>query len=595
MLLKDLNQAQKKVVEFGKGPLLVLAGAGSGKTRALTHRVAYLIKEKKIDPERILLVTFTNKAAGEMKTRVKKLIGNKSLPYASTFHSFCAKLLRIDGNKIGIANNFAIYDETDSLETIKQAIKNLNIDHKSIKPTAVKTTISGSKNELITAIEYLQVARGQFQETAAAIYREYQRLLNLYQALDFDDLLFETVKLLQKEPEIREKYQQKFYYVLVDEYQDTNKAQYLLTKIIASKWRNLCVVGDASQSIYSWRGANYRNLNNLQSDFPDLTVISLEQNYRSTQNILNAANQVIIKNQLHPILKLWTKQVAGKKIKIYQATDEKDEADLIIKIIKKLPTNKPANCAILYRINAQSRSIEEALIKAGIPYSLIAGTKFYSRKEIKDCLAYLRYLSNPKDVINYRRLEKLGKRRLEKFLDWTEKYQKRNNQELTTLQILEEIFKATDYLDIYDSKNEAELIRLENIKELKTVAAEFTNLTSFLENVALIEATDEKSAKGKNSQVKLMTLHASKGLEFETVFMIGMEEGLFPHSRSILDKQELEEERRLCYVGMTRAKQQLFLTYARQRLYFGIRSYNTISRFLTDIEEDLLETVISLK
>lgn len=593
-LLKDLNQQQLQAVTFGEGPLLILAGAGSGKTRALTYRVAYLIEEKTIEPERILLVTFTNKAAGEMKDRVKSLIGGKvKLPFAGTFHSFCAKLLRIEGKNIGVPNNFVIYDETDALEIIKQAMTNLNISIKSYKPTSIKATISSAKNELISALEYPQYARGHFQKVAAEIYLEYQRLLRLYGALDFDDLLFEAVKLLQKEPRVKEKYQQRFYYVLVDEYQDTNKAQYSLTKTLAGKWRNLCVVGDASQSIYSWRGADYQNLVNLKIDFPDLTVINLEQNYRSSQNILNAAYGVINKNTSHPILKLWTRAAAGEKIKIWAAENEKEEAELIVKTIKGSQLNY-SDFAVLYRTNAQSRTIEEAFIRAGIPYVLIGGTRFYSRKEIKDCLAYLRYLYNPKDTVSYKRLEKLGKRRLERFLDWAEEY-KREKKKLTTTELLEAVLKSSGYLERLDSKNEQDLMRLENIKELKSVAAEFENFTAFLENVALVEQTDilpEKPMKNgaKKNVVTLMTLHASKGLEFKTVFMIGMEEGLFPHSRSMMDKYELEEERRLCYVGMTRAKKQLFLSYARRRLYFGARTNNRISRFLTDIDKSLLET-----
>jgi len=590
ILLKDLNEEQKKAVTFDKGPLMILAGAGSGKTRALTYRVAFLIKEKKIDPSRILLATFTNKAAGEMKERVKQLIGkNGSLGFAGTFHSFCAMLLRKEGKYIDIDPDFTIYDESDSLETIKQAMTNLKINDKACKPNSIKTIISQAKNEMIGALEYTQVARGYWQETASKVYLEYQRLLKLYKALDFDDLLMEAVKLLANESRIKEKYSQKFYYVLVDEYQDTNQAQYKLTKILASKWRNLCVVGDASQSIYSWRGANYRNLMNLKNDFPDIKIINLEQNYRSTQNILKAANQIIAKNSLHPILKLWTKSKAGAKIKINEAKDEKDEIKFII---EKIKNNKSlGENAILYRTNAQSRIAEEEFVKAGIPYILIGGIKFYSRKEVKDCLAYLRYLINPHDKVSYQRLEKIGKRRLDNFLSWVEQY-KKGKTKMTSLEILKNILKVTKYLEKYDVKSEQDLMRLENIKELKSVAREFPDLKLFLEKVALVEKADflKKNKSNKERQaVTLMTLHASKGLEFKRVFMIGMEEGLFPHSRSILDKQELEEERRLCYVGMTRAKQELWFSCARRRLYFGRWNNNAISRFLGDIETELLE------
>jgi len=591
ILLKDLNEEQKKAVVFDKGPLMILAGAGSGKTRALTYRVAYLIKEKKIDPSRILLATFTNKAAGEMKERVKQLIGEDgNLGFVGTFHSFCAMLLRKEGKYIGIDVDFTIYDESDSLETIKQAMSNLDISDKTYKPRSIKTIISQAKNELIVALEYGQIARGHWQETAGRVYLEYQRLLKLYKVLDFDDLLMEAVRLLVKEAKVKEKYSQKFYYILVDEYQDTNRAQYKLTKILASKWRNLCVVGDAAQSIYLWRGADYRNLMNLKNDFPDITIINLEQNYRSTQNILKAANQVIAKNRLHPILKLWTEAKAGSRIKIYEAKDGKDEVKFIIKELKK--SKDPGKDAVLYRTNAQSRAVEEELIKAGIAYVLVGGVRFYSRKEIKDCLAYLRYLLNPKDRVSYQRLEKIGKRRLDNFLKWREDYKKRDKK-LTSWEILKEILKATKYLEKYDEKNEQDLMRLENIKELKSVAREFPELKLFLEQVALVEKASllAKKDKGnkKRQMVTLMTLHASKGLEFKRVFIIGMEEGLFPHSRSMMDKQELEEERRLCYVGMTRAKKELCLSYAQRRLYFGRWNNNSVSRFLGDIETELLE------
>lgn len=590
-LLKDLNKAQRGAVTFGEGPLLILAGAGSGKTRALTYRAAYLLKEKKVGPDRILLVTFTNKAANEMRKRVKKLIGGKiNLAFVGTFHSFCARLLRIEGKEIGIASNFIIYDEADALELIKQAMANLNISSKSYKPKAVKAMISQVKNELIGALEYDQIARGHFQKEVGRVYREYQRLLKQYEALDFDDLLMEAVRLLTKSERVLKKYQNKFMYVLVDEYQDTNKAQYGLTKMLAGKWRNLCVVGDASQSIYSWRGADYRNLSNLEKDFPDLKIINLEQNYRSSQSILEAANQVIVKNTMHPILKLWTKARLGERLKVFEAGDEKQEAEFIVEEIKK-KGGKYSDVAVLYRTNAQSRVIEEAFIRAGIPYVLVGGVKFYSRKEIKDCLAYLRHLDNPKDVVSYKRLEKLGKRRLNKFLEWGEKDRDRIKK-MTTKEILEKTLKITGYLEKFDKKDEQDLMRLENIKELKSVAEEFRNLREFLENVALVEQTDilpEKPKTGKKKAVTLMTLHASKGLEFKTVFMIGMEEGLFPHSRSMLDQGELEEERRLCYVGITRAMKRVYFSYSRRRLYFGSYSSNAVSRFLGDINEGLLE------
>lgn len=585
--LKDLNKEQKRAVTYGDGQLLILAGAGSGKTRALTYRAAYLIKEKGLDPTRILLVTFTNKAAREMKDRVKKLIGKEiaRLPWMGTFHAFCARILRIDGQAIGINKQFAIYDEDDSLTTIKQAMKNLEIDSQIYKPRVIKASISAAKNELIDQREYGQLIKGNFAEIVAKIYREYQRLLKTYEALDFDDLLMLGVKLLQNSETVAKKYQEKYLQVLIDEYQDTNKAQYQLTKLLTKKWRNLTVVGDFSQSIYSWRGADFRNLNNLKNDFPDIEVVSMEQNYRSTKNILAAANQVIAKNTSHPILKLWAESPNGPKIKTFEGADDKEEVQFIVNSLAGLDYQ---DTAILYRTNAQSRIIEEALIKAGIPYILVGGVKFYSRREIKDCLAYLRLIVNPKDKVSYERLEKLGKKQLEKFINWKPSGQ-------TTREILERILKETKYLDRFDPKDEEDLSRMENIKELMSVAEEYPDLEEFLENAALVEQTDiGKGPAAAGQEIKavtLMTLHASKGLEFKNVFIVGMEEGLFPHSRSLLDREELEEERRLCYVGMTRAKENLCLSYSRKRLYFGSIANNAVSRFLGDIEENLLESI----
>lgn len=574
--LDQLNQPQRQAVTFGNGPLLILAGAGSGKTRALTFRAAYLIREKGIAPDRLLLVTFTNKAAGEMKQRLIQLVGGQ-IPFCGTFHSFCVKLLKTK-------QDFVIYDEDDSLEVIKKAIKNLELDIKPYKPQSLKAAISAAKNELISCLEYSSFSRGRFQELTAQVWRESDRLLKLFGAMDFDDLLLNAVKLLQNDRETLNKYRQQFEQVLVDEYQDTNKAQYELTKLLSSHWHNLTAVGDFSQSIYSFRGADWRNLMRLKENFPDLTIINLEQNYRSSQNILTAANQVIGKNTLHPVLKLWTKAGRGSKLSIYEARDEKDEAGFIAKTVKQ--EGNFNRFAVLYRTNAQSRAVEEAFIKNGIPYLLVGGTRFYSRKEVKDCLAFLRFLTNPKDTISYERLEKLGRRQLQRFLDWKESNQA-ELATLTTTQILDRVLKATDYLDRFDPKDEQELTRLENIKELRTVAFEHPHLNEFLETVALVEQTD--SLKTAAKAVTLMTLHASKGLEFGTIFLIGMEEGLFPHSRSMLSKDELEEERRLCYVGITRAKEKVYFSYAWRRLYFGQYSSNAVSRFLADIDTNLLE------
>lgn len=593
-ILTQLNPSQQEAVVFNGSPLLILAGAGSGKTRALTHRAAYLIQEKKIPPANILLLTFTNRAAGEMRERLKQLSIAES-PFAGTFHSFCARLLRIDGQGLGIPPGYSIYDEADRLATIKLAMTKLDLSPKEFKPISFLKTISQAKNELIPALEYPQYAQGHFQETAARVYLTYQNLLKNYRALDFDDLLFETVRLFQKEKPVLKKYQNRFQHILIDEYQDTNQAQYILTKLLANKWRNLCVVGDASQAIYGFRGANYRNLMNLKNDFPDLKIINLEQNYRSTQTILKAANEIIKKNRRHPILNLWTKNEPGEKVIIFEANSELEEAQHIIDSIVSQGRDY-ADHAVLYRTNAQSRVIEEALLHAGLPYVLVGGTRFYERKEIKDCLAYLRLLTNPKDMASYQRIKKLGKGRLKKFLKFADDYDEsiRRNP-LTTLEILDKILKATDYFSFYDEKDEKDLARLENIKELRSVATEFSDLTSFLENVALVQQEYLPQHSTKNQQKKeavtLMTAHAAKGTEFPIVFMVGMEEGLFPHSRSMMDKEELEEERRLCYVGMTRAKKKLCLTHARHRLYFGQRSTNPVSRFLADIPQGLIENL----
>jgi len=607
-ILAHLNPSQQEAVTYGEGPLLILAGAGSGKTRALTYRAAYLIEKKRIPPENILLLTFTNKAADEMKTRLKKLLSSSPraniVPFAGTFHSFCARVLRKDGQRLNISPHFTIYDESDQLDLIKLAMKTIDISPQQFRPASILTTISQIKNELISALEYPQYARGHFQTTVARVYLTYQRLLKKYQALDFDDLLFETVRLFQKEKEVLAQYQNRYRYLLVDEYQDTNHAQYVLTKLLAKKWRNLCVVGDASQAIYGWRGADYRNLIHLQKDFPDLTVINLEQNYRSTAVILKAANKVISKNTTHPILKLWTKKKGGEKISLYAARSELDEALFIVnQITQRLMANSSPNqnngrysdFAVLYRTNAQSRVLEEAFLHAGLPYLLVAGVRFYERKEIKDCLAYLKFLANPQDMVALKRIEKLGKKRLEKFLKFSRKFNLSNQ---TTLEILDQVLTVTDYLQLYNQEDEKDLARLENIKELHSVAAEFPDLNQFLENVALVQQEylpDQplSSANQSRDAVTLMTAHAAKGTEFPVVFMVGMEEGLFPHARSLMEKDKLEEERRLCYVGMTRAKEKLYLTFARRRLYFGQRTSNPLSRFVADIPQELLEPLES--
>ncbi len=568
-ILADLNEAQQEAVKFGEGPLLILAGAGSGKTRVLTHRVAYLISQG-VAPEEILLLTFSNKAAEEMLRRIS---GTK--PVGGTFHSFCARLLRKRDP------DFVIFDEADQLDTIKQAMVAVGVDPKTVKPASVLHTISQAKNELVGPAEYADYARGDFQKMVVRVYIAYQQLLKKYKAMDFDDLLIETVKLLREQPEER------WRYVLVDEYQDTNKAQYEITKLLAKKHRNLSVVGDAAQAIYSWRGADYRNLLLLKQDFPDLTTINLEQNYRSTQVILDAANKVISKNKNHPVLKLWTAKNGGAKVSVYEANSESDEARYVMNQM----TANYSDYAVLYRTNAQSRVFEEAFLHAGIPYVLVGGTRFYERKEIKDVVCYLRLVMNPEDDVARKRAEKIGKTRLAKIQGSRFKVQD------SSIKILDEVLKITGYLEMYNPDDEEDLVRLENIKELRSVAMEFPKLPEFLENIALTEKEARRPhfAEASRGSVTLMTLHAAKGLEFKNVFLVGMEEGLFPHSRALMEPEQMEEERRLAYVGMTRAMDKLYLTYARRRLYFGTRNSNAVSRFLADIPEELLEVNQEIK
>jgi len=616
-ILKHLNPDQQQAVLATDGPVLILAGAGSGKTRVLTIRVAYLILEKRIPAENILMLTFTNKAATEMKERIKKILSNygvkslihtdnthedkvqtraSPLPFAGTFHSLCARILRKNGASVGIPPEFVIYDEQDSKDAVKIALNKLELDVKRFTPGGMRSLISQAKNELISPLEYPSIARGYYQEQAAQVYLTYQQILRENHALDFDDLLFATVTLFRKHPDIAGYYQNLFRYILVDEYQDTNHAQFELTKILSKRFSNLCVVGDASQSIYAWRGADFRNIINFKNDFPQVKIFNLEQNYRSTQTILDAAYGVISHNTSHPILKLWTENHRGEKITFFESTSEHTEAEFVVNEIVRLKSDDHSltfrDFALLYRTNAQSRILEEIFLRAGLPYLLVGGVRFYERKEVKDVLCYLRYFFNPADSVSRKRIEKIGKRKLNAFLAFIEKFRERSDQSpLSTLTLMDEILAHTGYLDLYNPGIEEEAARLENIKELRSVAAEFPDITQFLENVALVEQEylpdHPASLTDKTDAVTMMTLHAAKGLEFHSVFMVGMEEGLFPHSRALLDPLELEEERRLCYVGITRAKKILYLTYAKRRLYFGQRSANMASRFLLDIPEHL--------
>lgn len=599
-LLSDLNKEQIQAVTYEGGPLLVLAGAGSGKTRVLTYRVAWFIEQRKARPENILLLTFTNKAADEMKERVLKL--TKQSPFfAGTFHSFCVKVLRRDGKIIGLSPNFLIYDEDDSKDTIKEILNDLNLPQDKYNPSLVLSQISETKNQMFTPLMYTEFIREKWQEKFLKIWTEYERKMKKIGALDFDDILLKTVKLFEESTQTLTKWQNLLTQVFVDEWQDTNKVQYQLTKQIVGNNENLTAVGDASQSIYSWRGADYRNINYLIQDFPKIKIINLEQNYRSTQTILDAANSIIKKNTSHPILKLWTNKGEGERIKIYKAESELDEASFVVNEIVNLIRKgfEYQDFAILYRTNAQSRVLEEAFLHAGIPYTLVGGIKFYSRKEIKDVLSYLRLLVNPKDSVSQKRVEKLGTRQYKRFKDFANTLAQNWDKNATTLEIMDMVLQETKYLDRYKRRNEENDSRLENIKELRSVAEEFPDIHEFLKNVALIEAEQNelgisqpifKNNQSRNS-VALMTLHSAKGLEFPVVFIVGMEEGLFPHSRSLFDINKLEEERRLAYVGITRAKDILYLTYASRRLFFGLRTSNPPSRFIIEIPENLLEGI----
>ena len=584
--MDKLNKKQEEAVTYTDGPLLVLAGAGSGKTKVLTHRVFYLINERIVDSTNCLLLTFTNKAANEMRERIAKLLSEsgsevKSIGFAGTFHGFCVRVLRSDGKNIGIDQNFLIYDDSDQKDLIKEIINDLGIKEDT-KPSSILYAISEAKNQLITPDIYMDISNSEFGHIAGKIYKEYQRRLSEINALDFDDLLLKTVELFKIDGVIN-KWKENIKQIFIDEWQDTNKIQYTLIKRLDGERGVITAVGDASQSVYSWRGADYRNINYLIKDYPNIKIINLEQNYRSTQNILDAANAVISKNTTHPILNLWTEKGGGEKITIYSARNGFDEADFLTREIGKLIRSGILynDIAVLYRTNAQSRVLEEALLHSGTPYTLIGGVRFYDRKEIKDILAYLRLIVNPKDVVSEKRVLSLGKRRYDKFKTITV-----DTEDAETLDILDEVLQKTEYLSKFKETDPEDVARLENIKELRSVAVEFPKIYEFLENTALVEA----GSIGKENQngITLMTLHAAKGLEFPVVFIVGMEEGIFPHSRSLWEKEQLEEERRLCYVGITRAKEMLYLTYAQRRLFYGETTNNAPSRFLSDIPESLL-------
>jgi DNA helicase-2/ATP-dependent DNA helicase PcrA len=591
-LLSSLNPQQREAVIYDGNHLLVLAGAGSGKTRVLTYRAAWCISQNRISPHKVLLLTFTNKAANEMKERITSLISN-SPSFSGTFHSFCVKLLRIDGRHIGISPDFTIYDQEDQRETIKDILLRMNLSDDSLNPNVIAAHISDAKNQLLTPTQYAELTSNRDVEKVFSIYSQYEKILNEAQALDFDDLLVKTVQLLEEYPEVQKQWQERLEHIFVDEWQDTNKVQYKLTKLLVGPESHLTAVGDASQSIYSWRGADFRNINYIVKDFPNIKVINLEQNYRSTQTILNAANSIILRNNSHPVLNLWTENSKGERIKLYKAKNGFDEASFITQEIQDLTRTgySYSEIAVLYRTNAQSRVFEEALLHRGVPYVLVGGTRFYDRAEIKDVLAYLRLLANHSDYISEKRALKTGVKRYQALKELMEEIQ--NIDDYSTLSLLDQVLTRTQYSQKYARETEENMAKLENIKELRSVATEFPKIHDFLENVALVEAEQVNKLKSDQNRVTLMTLHSAKGLEFPVVFIAGLEEGLFPHSRALFDTNQLEEERRLAYVGVTRAKDILYLTYADHRLFFGQTTSNPPSRFLLDIPEELLNTTPS--
>ena len=630
-VLEGLNEMQREAVEWKHGPLLILAGAGSGKTKTLTHRIASLIADDGIWPSQILAVTFTNKAAREMRERLGHLLeedGSRRdfMPWMGTFHGICVRLLRQEGEQIGVARNFVIYDEDDRQSLIKQAMKQLGISDKEIKVSAASSAISAAKNELLTPPAYEATAHYPYQKNVAKIYQLYEELRGAAGALDFDDLLLEAVRLLRDNPDTRKKWQTHFKHILIDEYQDTNAAQYQLVRLLVNEERNICVVGDDWQSIYSWRGADFTNILNFERDFKGAKVIKLEQNYRSTGNILDAAHNVISKNVQRTEKKLWTAEGAGAPVQVHGVYDETEEARMVAERISShvaMKARQYGDFAVLYRTNAQSYTLERAFLQLRIPYQIVGGVRFYDRKEIKDIVAYLKLLYQPNDRMSFSRIANVptrgvGATSLEKFLIWqstsgldiiealytldqTNKIVVGRAKEalsklgtmlrrlqsmlddMTPAEIIERIIADTGYKTfIQDGTPQAEA-REENLGALVSDAQSFVSLTDFLEEVALMSSADTSSSEQK---VTLMTLHAAKGLEFPVVFMVGLEEGILPHARTYeAGPAELEEERRLCYVGMTRAKEELHLSYAASRLQFGQRTYNPMSRFIADMGE----------
>ncbi|KAB8129928.1 DNA helicase PcrA [Gracilibacillus oryzae] len=638
-LIKGLNTQQQEAVKHTEGPLLIMAGAGSGKTRVLTHRIAYLLDEKEISPRSILAITFTNKAAREMKDRITSLVGSSGNDmWVSTFHSMCVRILRRDIDRIGYSRNFSILDSGDQLTVIKNIVKEKNLDPKKFEPRAFLGAISSAKNELVTPEKFAESVGDFYSRQVSEVYTEYQKRLRKNQALDFDDLIMQTIHLFQRVPEVLEYYQRRFQYIHVDEYQDTNHAQYFLVKQLAARFQNLCVVGDSDQSIYAWRGADISNILSFEKDYPSARVVLLEQNYRSTKSILDAANRVIDNNAGRKPKNLWTENQAGNKIYYFQAGSEREEGLYVANRIAELVREDKythRDVAILYRTNAQSRAIEETFMKSNIPYQMVGGTKFYDRKEIKDLLAYLRLIVNPEDDISFARVVNepkrgIGKTSLDKLtayaaandislytavkevdfvgvsakaakalMDFGQMIQnwERQQEFLTATDMVEQVIEKTGYEQMLLNERSIEAqTRLENIEEFKTVTKHFeeTNedktLVNFLTDLALVSDIDRMDEDpNADDKVTMMTLHAAKGLEFPVVFLIGMEENVFPHSRSLMDEEEMQEERRLAYVGITRAEQLLHVSHAKMRTLFGRTNMNPMSRFINEIPQELLE------
>lgn len=639
-LLQGLNNKQQEAVKSVAGPLLIMAGAGSGKTRVLTHRVAYIIEQNLANPWNILAITFTNKAAREMRERVDKLMGEGAEDiWVSTFHALCVRILRRNAERIGYERAFNIASTSEQRTLVKRLLAALNVDSKQYTPRTILGTISNAKNNMVTPEEFASNAKGPYEEVVAKVYRQYQEELHRNQAMDFDDLIMKTIELFKEFPDVLEYYQNKFHYIHVDEYQDTNEAQYELVTLLAARYRNICVVGDADQSIYGWRGANMENILNFEKDYPDATVVKLEQNYRSTKNILKAANAVIDNNINRKDKTLWTDNAAGDKVHYYRAGNENDEAYYVIKQVQKLRQDQDydySDFAVLYRTNAQSRVIEEALLKAGIPYKLVGAHKFYDRMEIQDVLAYLRLATNPDDSLSFRRVVNVPKRGIgTTSVDKLADFATMNNitmleaarqagaanirgkaqgqllafadliadlhdfqMEHNITELTDEILQRSGYKEMLETEKTLEnQSRLENLEEFKSVTAEFEKnwmptdeesnmFVDFLSDLALV--SDQDDVEEDAPEVTLMTLHAAKGLEFPVVFLIGMEEGIFPLGRATEDDGELEEERRLAYVGITRAEKELYLTNAQSRMLYGRRQINPASRFITEIDTDVL-------